>query len=358
MINGMTSLHYIILQTTYAIQGDRTINGIIHILRGKRSAQTIQDISLFQLEQSAAILKNEPKKYVDAKANELLENGWIVENSDRGVNLSTVGNMAREKLLEKYNIPDTYHGLKYEWNHSSYYFWEQLSLLVQTISYLKDKQSAFIPVSYDRIAQNKVKQLLQKYHDIDYIGDQVYQEIERVLSNKTEKEATLFVNRLTSNFRTGRTFDQLSSIYYGDRLYTSIVFRSTLHDMIAKANEDRKNNPILSYFQIDRDGTFTITQTSTVTKKLFEEGYSLDEIAKRRNLKHSTIEDHVIELAIHDPNFNFDSFITGEQLQEIEKEMKRLNTRKLKPIKDEFGDKYTYFQIRLAISSYKGEWSQ
>lgn len=356
MDNKMDSLHYVMLRSLSMMQGERTMNGIIHILRGKRSAQTIQDISLFNMDRLAAILKHETNSIIDHGVQDLYNKRLIEETQNKGVILSEQGKRELEELSNLYAIPLKFHGLKYEWNTSSLVFWGKLSLLIQTISYMKEKKRSFIPVSNDREVQMKVKELMKKYlNNIDQLGDQLYAEIESILDNKLEKEATLFVNRLTSIFRTGRTFDQLSFMYCYDRLYTAIVFRSILHDMMTLVRGSGDQFPVLFSLLTVEDCESAITNTSVVTKKLFKNGYSIDQIAKRRNLKLSTIEDHIVELSIHDIEFNFDDFITFYQLQEIKKQINRLNTKKLKIIKDSLGDQYTYFQIRLAISSHKGE---
>jgi len=337
------------------MQGERTINGVIHILRGKRSAQTIQDISLFDMGYLAAILKNESISFVDRGVQELYENRLIEETQNKEVYLSGQGSRELEKLTNRYNIPNTFHGLKYEWNHSSSLFWGKLSLLVQSISNIKEKQLSFIPVSNDREVQKIVKEQIKKNKNIDQLAHQLYGEIEIIFDGKSDNEGELLVNRLTSSFRTGRTYDQLSSSYDNDRLYTSIVFRSILHDMMMQVKDSSYRFPVLFQLLAINDRETTMTNTSIVTKKLLNDGFSMDQIAKHRNLKLSTIEDHIIELSIHDVEFNTGVFITFNQVQEIREGMNRLNTRKLRTIKDAFGDRYTYFQIRLAISSHKGE---
>lgn len=356
MENKMTSLHYVILKSLSMMQGERTMNGIIHILRGKRSAQTIQDISLFDMDRMAAILKSESTIELGDGVKVLYNNQLFKETQNKVVFLSDRGSKELEKLSKRYSIPDAFHGLKYEWNQSSLLFWGKLSLLIQTISYMKEKKSSFLPVSNERDVQRNIKEMLKKYHKNIYkLGGQLYSEIEIILDKKPEKEATLFVHRLTSTFRTGRTFDQLSYMYDHDRLYTSIVFRSILHDMITQVSASSDRFPVLFSLLAENNREPIITNTSAVTKKLFDDGYSIDQIGKQRNLKRSTIEDHIVELSIHDADFHVDDFITFKQLQEIKEQINHLNTRKLKIIKDALGDRYTYFQIRLAISSQKGE---
>ncbi|WP_416149676.1 helix-turn-helix domain-containing protein [Salipaludibacillus sp. HK11] len=332
------------------------MNGIIHILRGKRSAQTIQDISLFKLERWTAILKNESKTFVDQGVHDLKKYHLIEEHDKKEVTLSPAGKQSLDSLSDSFEMPRSFNGLKYEWNESRAYFWEHLSLLVQSISFIKERQYTFIPISYNRDVQKKVKQLLKnKNNNLQQLGSQLYTELGTILGFLPEKEAELFVSRLTSFFRVGRTFDQLSVSYSDDPLFTAIAFRSIIHEMMNRVAETPRSYPLLYSLISENEELATVTKTSAVTKKLLASGHTIQQIAVKRQLKLSTIEDHIIELSIHDSNFNFTDFITTEQMKEIREYADRLSTKKLRPIKGELGDKYTYFQIRLAISSQKGE---
>ncbi|PYZ94473.1 hypothetical protein CR194_02775 [Salipaludibacillus keqinensis] len=350
----MNSLHYVILFSVSKMQGERTMNGIIHILRGKRSAQTIQDISLYSCEQWAALLKNIPILEVNRVIHTLFKVRTLEENRSGGVELTDEGKRKLDYLSKKYQIPNSYEGLKYDWTNVTPFFWEQLALLIQTISYLNERESTFIPVSYSKDVQRAVRDILSANKNYQNLGSQLYAELEKILNDRSDQEAAVFVNKLTSFQRVGRTFEQLSSTFHDDPLYTSIVFRSIIHQMISHSQCHPVDFPVLASLLTKSEEDTMITKTAAVTKTFIEKGFSLNEIAERRNLKASTIEDHMVELAIHDPYFSIDSFLSSQEFTEIREWADKLNTRKMKLIKDKVGDKYSYFQIRLAISSRKG----
>src|SRR5699024_1671735 len=94
-----------------------------------------------------------------------------------------------------------------------------------------------------------------------------------------------------------------------------------------------------------------ITQSAEKTYQLIKQGYSIDHIINLRQLKRSTIEDHIIELAYAIPDFNISPFITQEDLTYILVNLKEIEDQRLSHIKKSLDDRFTYFQIRLAMAN-------
>jgi uncharacterized protein YpbB len=74
-------------------------------------------------------------------------------------------------------------------------------------------------------------------------------------------------------------------------------------------------------------------------------------IANLRHLKLSTIEDHLVELALNVEGFSIDSYV-DRVLQNKILEVSRIEaTKQLKLIREKIGAA-TYFQIRLVLAKY------
>ncbi|MCR6096555.1 helix-turn-helix domain-containing protein [Salipaludibacillus agaradhaerens] len=349
----MSFLQFLILQVLHKCRGERSLNGVIHLLKGKRSAQTIQDIMLFNLQAYAAMLKQWKPSELDNIVTELKVKGWINE-AEKITLLTEEGMKEMEYGALRYEMPAQFNGLKYEWDNTADYVWQSISLLVQSISYLKLNQSMFIPISYHHSAQATVRNILLKHGNISTMGEQVYNELTDMLQKLPDEKATLFVDRLTSSDKIGKTYEQLASHFHDDPLYTFVQFRGILHTFISQIEEASKY-PILSQLVPEKRTSLNLTHTAEITRKLLMSGYTGDEIAKKRNLKKSTIEDHIIEIAIHDEHFDYQSYMTNEQITLIENTARKLQTNRLKLIKDHLNEDVSYFQIRLALSRQRRE---
>ena len=84
------------------------------------------------------------------------------------------------------------------------------------------------------------------------------------------------------------------------------------------------------------------------------QGLGIAEIAAARQLRANTIEDHLVEIALRVPEWDMSDYLQPEDMAAIIQAARQLKTRRLRMIKDHFGTKYTYLQIRLALTG-RGE---
>lgn len=346
----MNCSHFLLLKTVEGLNGERTVNGSIHLLKGKRSAQTIQDMAIFKMGKYSAALKYWPGKQLNNTAEELVQKRLIVQKTDGTASLTLAGRTAISEISGMYTIPAGFQGMPYEWEGTTENFWKTLSLLIQSLSNLKDGKKQFIPVSYERHIQMEVKKLLSKIGTVSEGGALLYYELLQLLQQAEQKDASLFVNRLTSSHTTGKTYEQLSGDFYNDPLYTYIRFRAVLHTLISRLETTAEDFTFMPLLMKDRKRDSHVTNTAAVTSRLLSQGLTTEEIAAERKLQRSTIEDHIIELAIYDPEFNSGDFLSPGDSAWIRKTAGKFGTTRLKPIKDALEEKYTYFQIRLALA--------
>ncbi len=89
------------------------------------------------------------------------------------------------------------------------------------------------------------------------------------------------------------------------------------------------------------------TPSSHVTLELYHQGLSIDEIALQRNLKSTTILEHLIELIEANEAVDINSFVVSERCRVIEEAFQQCGDGFLKPVKELLGDDYSYDEIKL-----------
>jgi len=95
--------------------------------------------------------------------------------------------------------------------------------------------------------------------------------------------------------------------------------------------------------------------TVSVTKILFEEGKTLEEIAKERKLTEGTILSHLEKIKEEDPTFNIyplHESLSGAKFQKIYSAFQKIGAsnngkRPLAPVKELLGDKFSYDELKL-----------
>jgi ATP-dependent DNA helicase RecQ len=79
----------------------------------------------------------------------------------------------------------------------------------------------------------------------------------------------------------------------------------------------------------------------------------MKEISKQRNLSLVTIENHILQSAEEDVDFNWIDVLPEEIDQQINDVINRVGAEKLKPIKEELPNHISYFMIKASILKSK-----
>ncbi|MCL6559003.1 MAG: RecQ family ATP-dependent DNA helicase, partial [Firmicutes bacterium] len=90
-----------------------------------------------------------------------------------------------------------------------------------------------------------------------------------------------------------------------------------------------------------------------VTLDLYQKGLSLKEIARQRNLKTVTVQDHIIRCGLEGCAIDWDAFIPQKYEALILQKIKDLGAERLRPIKDELPDEVDYFTIKAVLCKHK-----
>lgn len=340
----------ILLTCVHHIQAERTISGIYHLLTGKRSSQTMQDAKGYALEGFFGIYKSLERHQLDDRFNQLEKRGMIVTNNEQFVDLTEKGEKAYLEI-DKSTI-SYFQGLTY--HQMTTIFEKRLLLLVQTMTNINNNKRSFVPIIDDATTQSWVRGMYASYQsDMDSFVRSLYEELHTLLSKRTTKEAYLFSSRLTGNGVIGLTYEQLatdSGLRKEDvHLYLQLVY----HYLLQNVQQHPGLFPILSQC-VEGLGTSTlITQSANRTYYYVERGWTIERIMKKRRLKKSTIQDHLVEAALVIPDFSIESFISIEEQSLILSMAESLETKRLKQIHQGLNGEFSYFQIRLTLAHHQ-----
>ncbi len=339
-------LSSILLFIISKMNGQRTMNAGLHLLRGKKSGQTLQDVEYFSVKPFFGILpKLEEKTYLDA-AGELIEAGFIFQH-DKLVSLTDPGKKKVETLPE-------YHFRGWDYRGREMLFFGRIALLVQTLSFMRAGDMMFNPIQKDRDIQLFVKRLLQRQPITDplfakKIGDELKLALNK--SGLNDDRKYIFVSRLTGKAETARTWDQLAAELSRSSEDLRLAFIESLHRLLP-AIEESDEFPFLKEVASDIKVHSYLTDSAKHTKKLFDQGHSMESISAVRKLKMSTIEDHIIEMAMNDERFPITRFVSEEHIRSVISKSEELGTKRLKLLKDVF-ESLSYFELRLILTAYK-----
>ncbi|SEP69178.1 helix-turn-helix domain-containing protein [Piscibacillus halophilus] len=342
MIEFKTTLLFMLSR----LSEQRTTSAAYHILRGKKSSQTIQDIHLFQLKFGFSTYPKLKKETYDIWINFFVDQG-IIEKTNESFRLTTKGLNVVEQI--EINIFSKLNGFKF---HRIDEKWlASLQLLTQTLSNLSYSNNRFIPVQDDPVVQYQVKKLL-KMQSKEKLTIQLKQELTQLLLKLNEADARLFVVQLTGHNRVGLSKRQVAEMFHLHEEDVQLITMSIVHQFL----NDIQNNPqqyqLLKQLILEENHT-SLTSTAKKTYELLEKGFDLDKIERIRHLKTSTIQDHVVEIATQIEKFDITAFVDESTIKQVVQVIDQTQTRRLKTLMQHLNHSISYFQLRLVLAKYQ-----
>lgn len=322
--------------------GERTVFSAYHLLKGKKSGQTIQDVGLFDLQPYFHILPKLTKEIYSEQIKALEISGEIRIDEQQRV-------FVVQKNTEQ---PDYFDGWHYRGRE--HIFFARLQLIVQTISNEIQGDKRFLPIVRDESVQYFARHYLlhiqyQKESTQRAFIEQFHQVIEKLETVDSVKK--ILVYRLTGYQAIGLTWSQFAEQLQLDEIDVQLYFVHGLHRLIELI--EMGEYPILKSLLYRIRVETVLTESTQKTAALLKRGFSLEQIAQRRRLKLSTIEDHIAELAMTDPNFDVGLFVPDALNMEIQHLLEEMDVKKLKLIKERIPHA-SYFQIRLILAIVGG----
>ncbi|WP_215113499.1 helix-turn-helix domain-containing protein [Exiguobacterium sp. s63] len=327
----------VLLLAIKRLNGERSERSLFHVLNGKRSATTLQDAFFYDLEPvfgqfpqttymyETTLKTLEKRGWLDRKRFQLTEAGELISSPE-----------AVEDLFNRLG------GQRRDYNATT---WKRLSLFVQTFM-SREHARTFYPVQADRSAEQWVKQLLRLDREWKPLMQTFHQEIEQALERIGDPYATAVVYRFTGAFETGLTYEQIAGLLDVDAETARLYFLAGWNELLIQLPEDAKLRGFTYGLSSDQ-----MTFSAHESYELFLKGYSFQQVQATRRLRTSTIEDHVVELAMYLDVFPLEQFVAMEDVVTIEK-LRQPTSWALKPIFEEMGS-VSYFQIRLVFARLK-----
>ncbi|MBR7553279.1 helix-turn-helix domain-containing protein [Allobacillus sp. GCM10007491] len=340
-------MHYreLLLFLFKKLEHERSVNAVFHLLKGKKSAQTLQDAYLFQIENFYGIDRKLKKPTFDVYVRELTENRLVRVENDQAI-VTEQGN----QILRGRNFQSYYQIKGHKYHQIDREFKQGLILLIQTVSMLIHGENKFIPIVDQPYIQSRVREVLRDYSmQFDMIAEQLYGELHTALSTIDEHLATVLLKQCSGYARVGMSEQQIAVEENRNKEDLHLQTVAAIHNILDTITEQTEQYTLLTKLILKKTNRLTVSAQETFD--FYQAGHTLEEIALIRQLKISTIQDHFVEIATHKKVFNIYSFISKQHLDEIQEAIQNTSTRKLKPIKEQLREEIDYFHIRLAIAN-------
>lgn len=323
-------------------EGQRTLFSAYHLLKGKKSGQTIQDVGLFRLQPYFQLMPK-LKKELYLEAIQSLESKKII----------IVDEHQKIEVTERIDLEINFDG--WHLRGKEHLFFERVQLAVQSMSNTLNQQTKFLPIVRTDEVHFFIRQyLLHIQFKEETVQQQFIQQFTQLVEevDLSDLEKNIFVYRLTGAYQIGWTWRQLSEKLHISEIDVQLHFIHSLHKIVhflKNVHLDLLNPLLHSIFSEN-----VLTESTQKTIELLQNGYSMEQISQYRRLKLGTIEDHIAEYAMYDRRFDISNFVNDETVSKIKNVVLHVGNKKLKPIKEKV-DEASYFQIRLVLAWMEGD---
>ncbi|MEK3885948.1 helix-turn-helix domain-containing protein [Bacillus sp. FSL K6-3431] len=353
----MTFLQAVILECLRQINGERTIYSVYHLLKGKKSSQTIQDAHLFRLGHYFKTFPQMDRMEYNFTIKYLTQEGFISPINDSQKYIMTENGSDKCKAyFYKTPVLHSLNGWKYQ--DTAILLWKRLTLLVQTISHLNHRDKRYQAVQRDPDVYKWIKQFLKQYKGgRGDLSKSIYDELHHIFSGGFPESPLMIVLKLTGRNLIGLTTKQVANKLGVEETEYHFRFLNALHYMIDQIISQGRQYPLLHTIISDIFQSIPYTKSTLKTYELLQKNMTIDQVAQVRKLRKSTIEDHVIEIALTDHQFSIDHLIDQHKIDEIIDAVTLLGEKKLRPIMEHI-EHVSYFQIRLVLARLGGKCEQ
>lgn len=153
------------------------------------------------------------------------------------------------------------------------------------------------------------------------------------------------------------TFGSISGVgatkleQFGERFLALIVEYCDRHELSPRARAGltpRRRQRRSALSGRSGNGRSGLNRSLSETKRLFAEGFSIEEIASERGFASKTIMTHLEKIGRAEPDFNIEALLpTPDRISTIEAVLQSNESGYLAPVKEELGDDYSYEEIRV-----------
>ncbi|WP_010631636.1 helix-turn-helix domain-containing protein [Sporolactobacillus vineae] len=340
---------FLMLSMIGRINGERSLSGIIHMLRGRQSIQTIQDSMLFHTDALYHVYDTVSRERFAILAEDCRTKRWIMPKkpaADHYV-LTESGEKALTKLSAVFSFPES---LKYTgFVKSETDFWLSLQLIVQALSEHVHHSRSYLPVTGKPAVTETVRRMIfYSAGRIETLANAILNELSGLLADLPEPAADLLTSQFSGYQTAGLTTEQAGESVNQDVFFCKTIEKAALRQMMQSISGEPGRFPSLAALLPARRSR--LSQSARVTYTQLQSGKSLDELVRLRHLSRGTIEDHIVEITLTEPDFNITGYLTPSLEKKITETARRIGTRQLKPIRTALGNRADYFQIRLALA--------
>ncbi len=166
-----------------------------------------------------------------------------------------------------------------------------------------------------------------------------------IFTDKTLVELSMYIPTELNYLEHISGFGSVKIDKYGEQ------FISAINDFCRRTSTHSRMSEILPTVSAPKKSISNST-TFLQSLELYQSGMTIQEIASRRNLKESTVSDHLLQFVLTG-ELNVLKFVSKEKLQTIQTKIDEHGNVSLSLLKEQLGEEFTYNEIKATVNYRK-----
>ncbi|MHC5218049.1 helix-turn-helix domain-containing protein [Enterococcus sp. LJL128] len=273
--------------------------------------------------------------------NQLAENQFIIHSADHSE--AALSEKGRHLLVNNSQKMNTHWLNSYRYGKTEEEMWRLLQFSVQVTSQLSYQNKEYIPLESSPYYQWMIKQTLTQLKK-NTLGQEMRRQWHELFIELSQQEQAFIAQQFSGYQHNGKALQQLAN-QASSSDFEAVLFRKNTYHHLFAVIESKNQNQFLQaviHDSLEKSNNQSMRQT----KELWQTGYSLEEIAVIRKMKVSTVKDHLLELAIQEPEKNYDSLLPKNQQAFLDKITTPCQTWRFTTLKAQY-EPLDYFSFRL-----------
>lgn len=283
----MTFFHYFILSCFNSKKAMRTTT-LYHLLKGKRTSSILSYGYFYEVLPFFSLFPKLNETQYNKVITSLINEDYLIQTEPNYVEISSTGINALENITLP-EIANLNQLAYYKWDMA---FFERVVFTTQVLSEKAYSNSHYLPIETNLFRQQRLKQWLNKQNES--VTMTFYKEWDALIKSLPQPSHELILGQLVGNNHRGRTLQQLADSYEEDVIFTYVEFKNYWHALITLVLEATDEFPLFNSL-INEERLLVKEDSYKQSADLFHQGYDVDGISRIRQLKNSTVTDHLIE---------------------------------------------------------------
>ncbi|MBM6613717.1 helix-turn-helix domain-containing protein [Desemzia sp. RIT804] len=287
---------------------------VFHILQGKRTASILYRAVDYSLEPFFGFFPKLDRSTFYNILEELTSLGYLSHLQENNEYLQT--RMAEDSVqsyLSNHYQPRDLNWLKQ--GRAVQDIQRKIYFLTQIFSEIRHENKRYLPVEKDYDIQQWAKKWIAKQETaLPELAVEFGMEWKRLLSSLETENAVILVHLMSGHNVVGLTKNQLAQQMNLPRLEITLRQYDSMCYLIKQMNDVYKQVPLFA--SVAQEATILnesgVSNSAKETAVLLKKGFSIEKIIRIRQLKKSTISEHLIELVILFPTIEIQQFIPDE----------------------------------------------